>query len=89
MDDKVDISAEQLIDIAYLFGKTTQILYHGDINFIEQKAKLKPPYLNVIGSFDMYSWLGLMLSFTLVCVCHQVISYFKKKNLQKVKFSHI
>ncbi len=84
LNDKSDINAEQLLDIGYLMGQPTKILFYADNKFVELKAQLKPPYLNIVGSFDIYTWLGVIMSYIFVCLCHCIIMWLGNQDANTV-----
>ncbi len=81
---QADLSVEQVLEIGSLFGQSSRTLYFTELCFIEPKAKLKPTYLNIVNPFDIYSWIGLLVSFTLVCTCHVIIYWFEQEYMSVV-----
>ncbi len=69
-----------------MMGKPTQTIFHADIKFVELKAEVKPPYLNIVRSFDLYTWLGIVLSYFLVCLCHHIIMWLGHQETNTVCF---
>ncbi len=83
--DEADINIEMIANVASNFGKPTQELYYVDLNFMEVKAKLKPAYLNVLNTFDAHTWLGILISFICVCLCHQITLWSIERNITLVR----
>ncbi len=84
VNGKIDIAVEQIIDIGYSFGDLSKTLYYVEVYFMENKAQLKPTYLNIVNPFDMYSWFGIFISFILVSSCHVIIRCCKKQEVKVV-----
>ncbi len=81
---QANLSVQQLFEIAHPFGRATRAIYFSEVSYMEAKPQLIPPYFNIAYCFDNYSWLGILLSYIVVCLSICIIYWQKEQTTGKV-----
>ncbi len=79
LNGDADISLDQTMWLAGLFGQHLPYTYSSEYVFFELKPDQVPQYVNIVMPFDLSTWSMFGISLISVSVALKVVSHFNKQ----------
>ncbi len=79
LSGKADISLDQTMWLAGLFGQHLPYTYSSEYIFFELKPDKVPQYVNIVKPFDLVTWAMLVISFISISAALKFVSHHNKQ----------